>query len=92
MKGKFNLPGIRPDNERYYFSFIEGLTEFLDKDAYIEVNNASEAISIAIIPSQPEIRQELINNLLTIHKLLGIKTDFSKSTNIQKSIVFQIKL
>lgn len=92
MKRQFNLSGIRPDNESYYFSYIEGLTEFVDREASIQVNPASEAISIAIVPSVPETRQDIIGALLSIHKILGIKTDFSKSTNIQKSIVYQIKL
>lgn len=80
------------DNESRLYNDILTLLQYTDPELEVKLYSEPDKLITHIIPSSPEIRQELINNLLWINKYLGVKVIFSKSLKISNVISFQISL
>lgn len=86
------LGKVVTDNDLFYLDIISIIVYYSDPEASLEINRIDDHINTSVYPSTKDFRQEIINNILTLHKLLNIKVDFSKSTKIQKNIYYKIDL
>lgn len=86
------LPKVIDDNSLQYIRWIGVICEYACPDSDISIRRNSSGFIVNIMPSEPEFRQDLIRNLLFIHRHLGQKIKFSSSLERQKSVSFTIEL
>ena len=95
-KSNHLMPSILTDNQANYVSLIE--TSIAHAVSYIEDIKYSlngDEFTVRIILGDREdysgVKENLIKNLIGVHRRLKIPIEFSKSTKIQKSITFKNK-
>lgn len=89
---KVRTEGITLDNDYYYLDSIRAYIAVADGQAAFSLNRTPEEIIVHIKPSNPEFKQAIINNVLSINRKLGIKIIFSKSLSISKTISYSMYL
>lgn len=77
--------------DQSYCTFVHTAVEHISPGSTVKVRENHEGFIISVFPADLELKKEIVTNLLGLHKSLGIKPDFSKSTNITKNIHFKIK-
>ena len=90
MIEKINFPAILPDNENNYFSLLEAVIYSIDGEASIMIIKNSEGYLFRIAPSLVMFSQGILNEVLSLHKLVNIKLDLSKSIRTTGVITFKI--
>lgn len=80
------------DNEYHYYIFLYTVVMYSDPNCSLYINKTKDKISTIIRPSNPNFRQDIIDNILLMHRHLMIKVNFSKSTNIQKNVYYHIDI
>lgn len=86
------LGKIITDNDLYYLDFLNFVTNYADPCAEITVDRNEDIIRTVITPSSELFRQDIIDCIIKMHRILHIKMDFAKSTKIQKKIYYKINL
>lgn len=88
-----DLGGILKDNDTEYIESVKSSLTHADPNCKLSIrkNNAGSLL-FSITPAQDEFKQDIINNLLGLHRLLKIKIIFSKSLKISKIISFEVNL
>lgn len=87
-----NANGLRADNDYEYLNCIRAYIASGDGSAAISFFRKPDSLIIHIVPSDPEFKQDVINNILAIHRLLGLKAIFSKSLSISKTVSYTVEL
>jgi hypothetical protein len=87
--GWFN---VIPENEKVYYSYLQGYIESIDPHLSMLVNKSSEKIAFRITPSDPNLLIPIMNSVKELHTKFSIKVDFSKSMKAGSSISFNIPL
>lgn len=85
-----NVPSITPDNDAAYLNHVKYTVETIDPLASMYITKTEEVLMFHVEPSNSSHRQDIINKLLSSHRALQIKIEFSKSLKIQKYISFKI--
>ncbi len=81
---------ILEDNSVKYLAQLSLVIEHSDPRCDIVAHQGTDGLSIIITPSDPLHKQQVIENILFFHKRIHIKTEFSKSGMIQKTIIFKV--
>lgn len=89
---KHLLPSVIPDELLDYFRKIEAAISHKDPKAGLKYNQFDGKLKVYVFPSDPILRESLIENLLGVHIKMRIKIVFSKSLAISKSIYYEIDL
>lgn len=84
--------GIREDSSYAYFDMVRGYIASGDGSASFSFHKTPEHLIVHIRPSSSDFKQDIINNLLSVHRLLGMKAIFSKSLALSKTISYTIDL
>ncbi len=83
-------PSILSDEQMDMLSFIMMLLNYSDCCYEIIISKTEEKVIMHITPSTPEFKQDIIDNLLYIVKVMKIKIIFSKSLAISHIISLEI--
>lgn len=86
-----DVPKIIPDNERSYFSLLEGVLNSADEYSTMEVRRNPDSYLFRIATSSPSYLIPLIERLNGLHNMLGIKLTYSKSIKSTSSVSFSIE-
>lgn len=84
--------GVIDDNSIMYLIFLNAVVRHADPDANIRIEKHKETLQVTVFPAVPEFRQALLENILSMHKLLHLRTNFAKSTKMMKSLSYEIDL
>lgn len=84
--------GIITDNDYYYLDTIRAYASSKDGTASFSFHKHEGELIVHIKPSEPDFKQDIINSLLSIHRLMGLKIIFSKSLGISKTVSYTISL
>lgn len=89
-----DLPTIIPDNDFRYFTMLEGIINSVDAKASVDISKKPKSYITRISPSSPDIEDinKIIKEIITLHKLLGIHIDLSKSIKRSGIIFYEISL
>lgn len=87
-----DVPRIIPENERAYFNLLEGVLNTADEHSQMEIRKNPTSYQFRIAASAPRYLNLIIQELNNLHKLLGIKLDYSKSIKSTSSVAFNISL
>ena len=86
-------PSILADNEMGLLMFIMTIIKYSDCCFSMIIDKKPDKITCHITPSKEEFRQDVINNLLYVNKIMKRKVIvFSKSLAISKKVSFEIVL
>ena len=91
-KIKYRGPSKLNDQELILLFQIIEIIEHSDPNFTIAINRKEGEIVCHISPSNPDYRQQIINHLLYVNKVLHIKIKFSSSLAISRTISFSIDL
>jgi len=78
------------DNGILYILFILSVLKYSDPDASMDVHNVDKELKVIITPSNPDFKDEIIDNIVAAHRMMKLKAEFSKSTIISKGIYYSI--
>ena len=79
------------EQDTHYYTWVFSILQHLDTEVELMIRENETQLIVHINPTNQEIRQEIINNLLHLHRHFGIKIEFSKSLSISKKISYFIK-
>ena len=85
-----NSSVILTDNDNQYSDFLQVAIEHSDPNASINLFKSSEKITIHITPSIDDFKNDIINNILSVHRILHLTPIFSSSLRISKKISFNL--
>lgn len=92
METKSDLSSHIPDNDLNLIDFIKCAINHSDPRCITLITKNAAGLLIAIEPSEEKFKEGIIKNVLDSLYKFGIKPDFSKSTKIQKKIIFSVAL
>lgn len=84
------FPEILNDNDKNYFSHLEGVISSVDEYAELEVSKFPESMNFRLIASLPRYNNLLIQELIKFHNMFNIFLDMSKSIKSTSTISFKI--
>jgi len=90
MQVIYRFVTVLPENEKSYFSVLEGLINSVDEFSTLEIRRNLDNYSFRIATSSPIYRSSLIEELNKLHNLFRIKVDFSKSMKTTSTISYKI--
>lgn len=91
IKRKF-FPKILTENELNYFAHLEGVINSVDEFCNLQITKNTNSYDFRIATSLPKYNTILLEEILKLHSLFGIKLDISKSIKTSGTIVFKIIL
>lgn len=80
------------DNEALFLEAVITAIRHADSQATISHTRNLNQVLISILPSKEEFKQDIISNLVAIHRTYHLKVVFSKSLAKAKTITFPIDL
>lgn len=81
------------DNEQRYLNLIEAVSEYSCPNSDLNLRKGSnDNFIVTIKPSEQNFRQDIIHNILAIHRLLKIPIIFSSSLKVSNSVAYNVKL
>ncbi len=83
--------GILDDSSLLYLRFLQSVIDHADPDAKVHADKKDDRIDIIVTPSQDNFKKALVKDILFMHSLMGIKSNFSKSTKVHKKLFFYIE-
>lgn len=86
-----DLPVLK-DNDKCYFSVLEGVINSIDPLSTLEVRKNLNNYSFRIAVTNSDVLPTLIKDINALHNMIGIKVDFSKSIKKSFSVSFKINL
>ena len=86
------FPEVLRENEMTYFAHLEGLIDSIDEHSSMQITKSSDSYIFRLAPSMPKYGEMLLQEILKLHNVFGIKLDLSKSIKTSGTIVFRINL
>ena len=86
------FPDVLPDNEEMYFQFLIGSLESIDELSSLQISKLRDSYHFRLSPSIPKYSKPLLEEILSVNNLLGIKLDLSKRIKTSGVIDFKIIL
>lgn len=90
MKTQINLPHVMTDNESRYINLVVAAINYTSPESNVTVHYHDNSYNISVELGNIEFRQELIDNLLGLHRALKLKITFSSSLAISKLVSYKI--
>ena len=85
------FPEITLDNDDVYINLLAGAIESIDEYASLEVTKTPESCHFRIAPSTSRYLEMLLQEILKLNNLFGIKLDLSKSIKTSGAVIFSIE-
>lgn len=79
------------DNSSLFIDWMKVCVEYSAPDSKIDIKDSLLGMRFTITPSQPEFKQDMVDNILSISRYLGQKIIFSSSLALQKNVSFLIE-
>lgn len=73
-----------------YYSWVAAVVEYSDPKADLMIRENETQMIVHVTPDNMDYRQSIIDNLLSFHKNIGHKIEFSKSLAISKKVSYFI--
>jgi hypothetical protein len=89
---KKHFPKIMQDNDEVFLAHLEGVISSVDELCSLEITKNINSYSFRIATSLPKYNNILLEEILKLNTLFGIKLDLSKSIKSSGTIVFKIIL
>lgn len=89
---KADYPSVLEDNLIYYIINLIAVIQHADPTSSLLIKQVSDGYAVIVTPSLNSFKQDIIDNLLGLHKRLKIKPIFSKSTKIQSKVYYKIEI
>lgn len=86
------FPKIMQDNDEVFLAHLEGVISSVDELCSLEITKNINSYSFRIATSLPKYNNILLEEILKLNTLFGIKLDLSKSIKSSGTIVFKIIL
>jgi len=83
---------ILSDNDEVFIQHICGVVDSVDEYANLEIVKAPESYHFRLAASLPKYNNMLLQELLKLHNMFGIRLDLSKSIKSSGTINFNINL
>lgn len=83
---------IISDNDESYLSMLEGVISSVDEYSRLIIHKFPSTFNFRIIPSEGVYLNNIVNEVLKLHTMLGIKVNMSKSMKTSGIFEFQIKI
>lgn len=80
------------DNDEVFLAHLEGVISSVDELCSLEITKNINSYSFRIATSLPKYNNILLEEILKLNTLFGIKLDLSKSIKSSGTIVFKIIL
>jgi hypothetical protein len=80
------------DNDLRFLHSVDTALKYSDPEVKVECRRSLNTLIVTVIPSQEEFKQDIIDNLVGLHRMMGMKITFTKSLGLSKQITFQINL
>jgi hypothetical protein len=87
---KIGFPAVLEDNELAYYSMLQAVIESVDELASMRITRKPTAVSFILVPSTPKYSQPLLQEVLSFHRVMGLKLNLSKSIRTTTTIQFEI--
>lgn len=87
---KIGVPAILPDNDIAYITYICRVIKKIDDGADVTIIKGLRGFAYKVIPSSPDIKGALVDEIILAHQALGVKIAFSKTLNLSIGIHFEI--
>lgn len=81
---------VMRENEKNYFSQIEGVISSVDELCSLQITNKPTMYEFRIATSHPRYTNMLIEEIIKYHNMIGIRLDFSKSIKTTGTISFNL--
>ena len=86
-----DLPIVK-DNDLTYFSILEAVVNSIDELSTLEIRKNTSNYSFRLSLSEPIYISPLIKELNSLHNMMKIRVDFSKSIKSSYILHFKINL
>lgn len=83
--------GIISDNDESYLSLLEGVISSVDEYCTMFISRAPCSLNFRIIPSEGVYLNLIVEEVLKLNSMVGIKVKMSKSMKSSGIFEFQIK-
>lgn len=87
-----DIPKVMLENEKAYFQLLEASIESIDELSTLEIRKNPMDYSFRIAISSPVYLNPLVSSLNTLHNMLGIVLQYSKSIKSSYALSFKIPL
>ena len=84
------LPKEVEDNSYIYLYNVLTVLEYSDPGGSLTMKNSAEGYRFTIEPSQEDFKQDIIQNLLFLHRRFKLPIKYSKSLGISRLISFTV--
>lgn len=91
MEIRQNLPTLTRDNDKEYIQLVEDVIQFADPHCAIIIAKTAKGLTVKVEPSNKKFKQQIIDNILSIHHRLELVPKFSSSLKIQKNIYYTLE-
>ena len=78
------------DNETRYITLILAVINYSSPNSTANIQATPEGFNISVESAAPEFRQNLIDDLLGMHRGIKLKIKFSSSLKISKLVSFKV--
>lgn len=89
---RVDFPEILPDNEEMYFSLLSGVIESVDELCFLQMTRMNNGYHFRIATSLPKYNGMLLQEILKLNNMFGIKLDLSKSIKSSATLAFDINV
>ena len=83
---------VDTDNNENYISLLSALIESIDELSSLEITKIPTGINFRIAPSVPLYVTPILENVLNLNNMLGIKLILSKSIKNNSTLNFEISM
>jgi hypothetical protein len=86
------FPKVLLDNEEVYFAHLEGVINSVDELSSLQITKTNSSYDFRLAPSLPKYNDMLLEEILKLHNIFGIRLELSKSIKSTGTIMFKIDL
>jgi hypothetical protein len=86
------FPKVLLDNEEVYFAHLEGVINSVDELSSLQITKTNSSYDFRLASSLPKYNEMLLEEILKLHNLFGIRLELSKSIKSTGTIMFKIDL
>lgn len=87
-----NFPHVMRDNDLTYLAHLEGVIDSIDELSSLEISKTTHSYHFRLAPSVPKYTETLLQAILKLNNIYGIRLILSKSIKTSSTITFDIEL
>jgi hypothetical protein len=92
MTDRIGFNRILEDNEEHYYRLLDATISSIDHLSNTTIVKKPSSVSIRIAPSSPSFSQSILQEILSLHNLLGVKLILSKSMRTSSVLNFSVPI